>query len=172
MEFIPVIISTFSLYFLRYVTRAGVICDPNGYYVDATDPEFDRDAGWFRAHPSLPELITKFLDDVTKTGKDEEDYSPYPFSDGDRCKTQKVPRCLIPFCRREFVDYGYPGCCDKMVYDHELALKTVIHEELLRPVDPTLPVEEQLSKVKENQANFLSRLAELDDGRIAFERGY
>jgi len=92
--------SPFSDELLLEITRVGLI-HPDGGFVDCFEEGFNQNAGWFRAHPSLPYLIEKFAPHLlNKTFEDNYDLAYlYDKSNRNIIKYELIPKCLIPFSK-------------------------------------------------------------------------
>ena len=156
MELELVILNVFTPFFLKKLTDANILFYQDGYSIDATDPEFDQFACWFRAHPGLLQFITEF-----QKKYNHEDQQA--FYNSKELQTSKIPRCIIPFSRFIAIDTDNGRICDIIDVKYHYAIEVITHEELLRPVDTTLPVSEQLVHERQKQENIIYRLKELKD---------
>lgn len=142
----------FSYDFLTYIANAKLI-DPEGNQFDPRIREFDRSAGWFRAHPELTRLLEEYKDINENNNQ---------FYKNMKSHCQSVPTCLIPFSRIIYInEYMY----ERMDVEVDIvkAIKTSIAEILAIPIDSHFSTEDQLTMEREKHKTILNKIKELED---------
>jgi len=130
---------------LDIIANANLI-DPDGKHFDPRDLEFDRSAGWFRAHPEFPRLLEEFKKiDIYLYNDIKEDIV-------------LIPNCIIPYIRL-LNDNRYIS----LEFDIVKAINTSVSEIIYKPIDEHLLVEEQLILEKQKHQLILNKIAELND---------
>ena len=148
--------------FLAFIANANLV-DPKGKQFDPRDPEFDRFAGWFRAHPELPRLLEEF--------KEKNPYSCYKNDFYNKMKEKSViiENCLIPYSTVSYVIVYINNDDTEVEVDMVEAINTSVSEIISKPIDEHLPAEEQLILEKQKHQLILNKIAELKDAYKKFK---
>ena len=124
----------------------------------------------FRADPKLPEYINKYMRDTAKIPFVPRHHCSVSITD---IETDEVPVCLINFSRSVEIDNSGNGSeYMGITFDITSAMTTAVEEELMRPIDTSLPMPYQVLHERAKQLNLLIRMNELKNAELFVKKAF